>query len=143
MSGNNLQQSAAIPITRKYNRYAYSIPEKVPTKYLFELKLGLEDGNYITIRKVDENRYTNLLNNNDNINYESIISYAIHVSLIPDDVETIFSNTGTIQDNCMSFFSNQANNIYIEFNRLNNGKATCTCRYIDYNNIGLSISPPF
>lgn len=143
MSGSNLERSAAIPIPKKYNSYGYSISQKSPPKYLFELKLGLSDGNYITVRKIDENRYTNLLNNDDNINYENIVSYSIHVSLIPDDIETIFTNTGTIQDNCMSFFSNQDNNVYIEFNKLNNGKATCTCRYIDYNNLGLSISPPF
>jgi hypothetical protein len=124
------------------SRYGYSIPTKSPTKYLFELRLGLNDGSYISIRKIDENRYTNLINNDDNINYENIVSYSIHISEIPDNVEKTFSNSGYLST-YMSFFSNQDNNVYIEFNRLNNGKATCTCRYVDYNNLGLSISPPF
>lgn len=141
MSGN-LEKSEAIPIPRKHHRYCYSIPKQSPTKYLFELRLGLNDGSYVSVRKIEENRYTSLISNEDNINYENIVSYSIHVSLIPDEVENIHTNSGYIKT-FMSFFSNQDNNIYIEFNRLNNGKATCTCRYVDYNNLGLSISPPF
>lgn len=141
MSGK-LEKSVAIPIPRKQNKYCYSIPKQSPTKYLFELRLGLNDGSYISVRKIDENRYTSLINNDDNINYENIVSYSIHVSLIPDEIEHTRTNSGYIKT-FMSFFSNQDNNIYIEFNRLNNGKATCTCRYVDYNNLGLSISPPF
>ena len=141
MSGTYNTSSEAIPIQRN-NRYGYSISKKSPTKYLFELRLGLDDGSFITFRKIDENRYTDLIKNDDDISYENIQSYSVHISVIPDNVEQTFSNSGYLK-NFMTFFSNQDNNVYIEFNRLNNGKATCTCRYVDYNNLGLSISPPF
>lgn len=134
-------KSVAIPIPQR-NKYCYSIPQKAPSKYLFELKLQLKDGNYKTIRKIDENRYTNLLENDDNIDYENIVSYYINISILPENIEQNFNNSGYLKT-YMTFFSNQENNIYIEFNRLNNGKATCTCRYVDYDNLGLSISPPF
>lgn len=142
MSGTHTTRTAAIAIPIKQNRYGYSIPEQSPSKYLFELKLNLNDGTNISIRKIDENRYTSLLNNDDNINYENIVSYSIHISVIPDNIEKVFTNSGYLSS-YMTFFSNQDDNVYIEFNRLNNGKATCTCRYIDYNNLGLSMSPPF
>lgn len=141
MSGIYQESSRAIQI-KKTNRYGYSISPKFPTKYLFELRLGLDDGSYVTFRKMDENRYTELIKNNDNISYKNIQTYSIYISVVPDNIEKTFSNSGYLK-NFMTFFSNQDNNIYIEFNRLNNGKATCTCRYVDYNNLGLSISPPF
>jgi len=140
MSGK-YTSSEAIPI-KKSSRYGYSISQKCPTKYLFELRLGLNDGSYLTFRKIDENRYTDLIKNDDDISYENIRSYFVHISVIPDKVEQTYSNSGYVK-NFMTFFSNQDNNVYIEFNRLNNGKATCTCRYVDYDNLGLSISPPF
>lgn len=142
MSGTKYISSEAIQIPTRQSRYGYSIPTKVPSKYLFELRLGLSDGSYKSIRKIDENRYTNLINNDDNINYNNIVSYSIYISEIPENIKKIYSNSGYLST-YMSFFSNQDNNVYIEFNRLNNGKATCTCRYVDYNNLGLSISPPF
>ena len=132
--------SAAIPIKKQHN-YGYSISQKHPTKYLFELHIGLNDGSYQSFSKIDENRYTDLININDNISYENIQSYSINISLIPESLDETFTNTGYLK-NFMNFFSNQDNNIYIEFNKLNNGNTSCSCRYIDYNKLSVSISPP-
>ena len=141
MSGSlTTSRSAAIPIMG--NRYGYSIPKSVPSRYLFELKLELENGDEREIRKIDENRYTDLLDIDDDIDYEKIKSYNIFISVLGDNVDNTFKTSGNLKS-YMSFFSNQDNNVYIEFNRLNNGKAKCTCRYVDYDNLGLSISPPF
>lgn len=137
----SLSQSQAIPI-KIQNNYSYSMSQKEPVKYLFELRVGLRTGDYLSFRKIENNRYTSLITPDDNIKYEDIISYSINISLIPDEENTIFFSSGIVK-NFMPFFSSQDNNVYIEFNKLANGKATCISRYIDYNNLNLSISPPF
>lgn len=139
MSGK-ITTSVAIPI--RGNKYGYGVPRTSPSKYLFELKLKLNNGEIKTVRKIDDNRYTNLLDINDNINYENIKHYSVNVYIIKDDIDSTYNTSGYLTP-CESFFCNQDNNVYIEFNRLNNGRVECTCRYVDYNNIGLSISPPF
>ena len=139
MSGERTT-SVAIPI--RGNKYGYGVPRNSPSKYLFELRLKLNNGETKIVRKIDDNRYTNLLGINDNINYENIQHYSIYVSIITDNIDNTYNTSGYLKT-CETFFSNQDNNVYIEFNRLNNGKVQCTCRYVDYDNIGLSISPPF
>lgn len=142
MSSTNQVSSDPVKIPQRMNKYSYSVPRRNPNKYLFELEIVLDNGESKIIRKIDENRYTLLLDNNDNISYENIVSYNVNISIIPDKLNLYFSSSGELKK-YLSFFSNQDNNVYIEFNRLNNGKATCTCRYVDYENLGLSISPPF
>ncbi|ADO67494.1 hypothetical protein crov460 [Cafeteria roenbergensis virus] len=122
--------------------YNYSIPQKNSTKYIFNLQLGFIDGSFTTFRKIDKNKCTNLIFKDDNIYYKNIKSYSINISVIKNDISKPFNNSGYIK-NCMTFFSKQDNNIYIEFYKLNDNKTTCTCRYIDYDDLGMSVSPPF
>lgn len=135
--------SQPIKIERTVNRsyYGYSIPTTNTNKYLFELSLNLKDDTHM-VRKIDENRFTTLFNNDSNIKYDNIIGYSVNITIIPDHLEQVFQCNGNL-NNKMPFYSQQANNIYIEFNKLANGNATCTCRYVDYNNLSLSCSPPF
>jgi hypothetical protein len=136
-----MSQAIAIKNTRNSQKYGYSIPTQNSQKYLFELFLTLKNGNQ-TFRKIEENRYTTLIKLEDDIDYQDIENYNINISVIPDKLNQVYSCNGKV-NNSMGFFSNQDNNIYIEFNRLANGKATCTCRYVDYNDIKLSYSPPY
>jgi len=134
--------SQPIKIQRQNQQYyGYSIPKTNTNKYLFELSLTLKNNNQM-LRKIDENRFTTLFSNDSNIKYEDIIGYSVNITIIPDHLEQVFHCNGQINKN-MPFYSQQANNIYIEFNKLSNGNATCTCRYVDYNNLSLSCSPPF
>jgi len=135
-----MSQSINIP-TKSFHYYSYSVPKININKYLFELVINLKHSTQI-MRKIDENKFTTLLSTNNNIKYNDIIGYSINITIIPDHLDQVFHSTGKINQN-MPFYSNQANNIHIEFIKSQNGCATCRCKYIDYNNLSFSCSPPF
>jgi len=136
--------SLGVIVGRKIEKksYSYSISGGNPLRYLYNLEIEMIDGEILNVRKIDENRYINLIAGGDDIDYERIVSYKLYVRVILDNDKRKYMNSGRIERS-MSFFSNQENNVYIEFKRLNDGKARCICRYIDYNNIECGVSPPY
>lgn len=139
MSDYNLR-SSNIPINYKKNYYSFSDNPPMNKQYLFELTLYFKNNKKI-IRKIEDNKYTTLIDIDDEINYFDIVNYEINVIEICGENNKSFEMFGNI-DHYQSNFCQKDDNFYIEFSHNQNNFTHCKCYFIgiDFNTI--LISPP-
>ena len=132
--------SAPIYINKNTTKYNYSMPFSNFSKYLFELKLTLKDNQIKYFRKIENKKKSELISYVNNIKYDSIKTYDINITIIPDKIETIYSLSGTLTNDLNSSI-NSNKNIFIEFSKNNNNSIICLCHFIGKENKLLSCSP--
>lgn len=128
------------PIPIKNLRYSFYDPVGPQNKYLFSLELVINDGSKKKFNKLENNKYSHIIDINDMIDYKTINSFSINVMEIPFTSQ-IYSMNGHIEHS-LTNFTQKNNNFYIEFSQNNFGNVICTCYFIgiDFNTI--FISPP-
>tara|TARA_B100000161_G_C33477675_1_gene381020 strand:- start:66 stop:371 length:306 start_codon:yes stop_codon:yes gene_type:complete len=100
----------------------------------------MKDKTIKNFNKIEDNKYSYIIDIEDDINYKDIINFNIFVSELPFNGNN-YSMYGII-DQELSTFTQKDENFYVEFSQNNNGTALCTCYFIgvDFNTI--FISPP-
>lgn len=140
-SPNLSDQSAPIPInyTASYNGFSDNPPMK--KQFFFTLETVLKDNKKKIFKKIENEKYSYIIEDDDMINYSDVISFEITVQQLPLN-NPVFSMKGKI-DHSNYCYTQKNENFYIEFTKKeNNNNTICTCYFIglDFNNI--FISPP-
>lgn len=126
----------------KPNKIKYSFNDNPNNQtFIFELLIKLNyDSQYTIInRKIEKTKYSDILLENNNINYSDIEYFELKVFDLDNNKEYIIADNF----NNKSFsYSKNDNNLYIEFshNSLGLARATCYIMGIDLNSY--IISPP-
>ena len=128
MSTRNLvSDTKPIPINYTKSSHGFSDPPNSCNKYFF-LELGMKDKT-IEISTIEDNKYSYIIDIEDDINYKDIINFNIFVSELPFNGNN-YSMYGII-DQELSTFTPKDENFYVEFSQNNNGTALCTCYFIE------------
>ena len=130
-------KSKPIPIN---NKCVYAVPFSNFSKYLFELKLKTKQNKIKHFRKIENEKWAEIVSVFDRIKYEDILTFNISITQLPDGVDKVYTLKGELNDNFNTFTKNN-DYIYIEFTKNNQGYLVCTCHFIGYEELKLSISP--
>lgn len=140
MSSRNLSDTKPIPIKYTKSYHGFNDPSKPEKKYLFCLELGLNSKSIKNFTKIEDNKYSYMIDIEDNINYGEMINFNVFVSELPFNGQS-FSMNGVI-NHSLSNFTQKDENFYIEFSQNNTGNTICTCYFtgVDFNT--MFVSPP-
>jgi len=110
-------------------------------KYFFELTINPNFINEKTFRKFESNKYTELIQLDDDIIYHDIKEFKLVVSKMPFDTSFNYELKGKLCHDCSSY--NQCkNDIYIEFSQNSSGITFCSSSFIGIDFTKFCISPP-
>lgn len=137
---NLLSDTKPIPISYTKSYHGFSEPPNSNNKYLFCLELELNDKSIRNFNKVEDKKYSYIIELDDEIKYQNINSFNIFVSEIPFNGNS-YSMNGKIDHN-MSTFTQKDENFYIEFSRNNNKDTICTCYFTGVDFDSIFVSPP-
>ena len=137
---NLLSDTKPIPISYTKSYHGFSEPPNSNNKYLFCLELELNDKSIRNFNKVENRKYSYIIELDDEIKYQNIDSFNIFVSEIPFNGNS-YSMNGKIDHN-MSTFTQKDENFYIEFSRNNNKDTICTCYFTGVDFDSIFVSPP-
>ena len=141
MSTRNLiNETKPIPINYSKSCYSFSDPSAPNKKYLFSLELVLNNGTLRKFNKLESNKYSYIVDIDDEINYDDINRFNIHVTELPL-TENNYTMFGKVCHDS-STFTQKDENFYIEFSQNNNGNAICTCYFIGIDFNTMFVSPP-
>ena len=137
---NIVNETKPIPINYTPSCYSFSDPSRPRKNYLFSLELSLSNGTLRKFNKIENNKYSYIVDIDDEVNYTDIEGFNIHVVELPFN-ENTYSMTGKLSHES-SNFTQKDENFYIEFSQNNNGSAICTCYFtgVDFNT--MFVSPP-
>lgn len=140
MSTRNLSDTQPIPIKYTKSYHGFNDPSKPCNKYLFCLELGLKNVTIKNFTKMEDNKYSYLIDIEDNIDYNEMTNFNIFVSELPFNGQS-YSMKGEI-NHTLSTFTQKDDNFYIEFSQNNTGSTICTCYFtgVDFNT--MFVSPP-
>lgn len=134
-----------IPITNKikYSKSwnSFSDPYNQIQNYLFELNIIMNNDEKKKFIKLETNKHCNLIFIKDQIKYNNIKKFKIYVKKIPDDYSLNYEMKGNINQD-MSFYTQQNENLFIEFSQNSNGFAICNCTFIGLDFTKICVSPP-
>jgi len=140
MSTRNLvSDSKPIPINYTKSYHGFSDPHN-SSKYLFCLELGMKDKSIKNFNKVEDSKYSHIIELDDELNYKDIVNFNVNVSELPFN-GTNYSMYGII-DHESTNFTQKDENFYIEFSQNNTGNALCTCYFIGVDFSTIFVSPP-
>ena len=137
---NIISETKPIPINYTKSCYSFSDPSAPKNKYLFSLELKLNNGTIKKFNKLENNKYSYIIDVEDEINYKDIKSFNINVIEIPFTSQS-YSMNGMINHDSTNF-TQKDENFYIEFSQNNNGDAICTCYFIGVDFNTMFVSPP-
>ena len=137
---NLVSESKPIPINYTKSCYSFSDPTSPKNKYLFSLELKAKDGSVKKFNKLENNKYSYIIDIEDEINYDEITYFSINVIEIPFTSQS-YSMSGSI-DHSSTNFTQKDENFYIEFSQNNTGNAICTCYFIGVDFNTMFVSPP-
>ena len=135
-----MSDTKPIPISYTKSYHGFSEPPNSNNKYLFCLELELNDKSIRNFNKVENRKYSYIIELDDEIKYQNIDSFNIFVSEIPFNGNS-YSMNGKIDHN-MSTFTQKDENFYIEFSRNNNKDTICTCYFTGVDFDSIFVSPP-
>lgn len=118
------------------NKYSFN---DTPNNQTFIFELSLKSDKNINIRKIEKTKYSDILLENNNINYSDIEYFELKVLDLTNDKEYYMSDT--LNKNSYSYSKND-NNLYIEFSHNSLGLARATCYIIGIDLNSYIISPP-
>ena len=134
-----------IPIINKikYSKswHSFSDPYNQIQNYLFELNIIMIDNEKKTFIKLENSKHANLIFIKDQIKYNNINSFKIYVKKIPDESSMNYEMQGNINQD-QSFYTQQTNNLFIEFSQDSNGYVICNCSFIGLDFSQICVSPP-
>lgn len=126
--------SNTIPIDIPSKKFKYidsylgfNIPESDKLTYEFILKIELKDGKEKLFKKIQSNAYAKLILFDDLLNFKDIEGYKLSLK-IKSNIEEEFELIDKLEE--VSFYSNNNNNLFIEFSQNNLGYVLCNCHYI-------------
>ena len=137
---NIVNETKPIPINYTPSCYSFSDPSRPRKNYLFSLELSLSNGTLRKFNKIENNKYSYIVDIDDEVNYTDIEGFNIHVVELPLN-ENTYSMTGRLSHES-SNFTQKDENFYIEFSQNNNGSAICTCYFIGVDFNTMFVSPP-
>ena len=137
---NIISETQPIPINYTKSCYSFSDPSAPKNKYLFNVELKLTDGTIKKFNKLENNKYSYIIDIEDMIIYKDISNFNINVIEIPFTSQS-YSMNGIIDHNSTNF-TQKDENFYIEFSQNNNGNAICTCYFIGVDFNTMFVSPP-
>ena len=137
---NIVNETKPIPINYTPSCYSFSDPSRPRKNYLFSLELSLSNGTLRKFNKIENNKYSYIVDIDDEVNYTDIEGFNIHVVELPLN-ENTYSMTGRLSHES-SNFTQKDENFYIEFSQNNNGSAICTCYFIGIDFNTMFVSPP-
>ena len=137
---NLLSDTKPIPITYTKSYHGFSEPPNSNNRYLFCLELGMSDKSIKNFNKIENKKYSYIVEIDDNIKFQQIESFNIYVSEIPF-VGNNYSMFGKI-DHDYSTFTQKDENFYIEFSTNNNKDTICTCYFTGVDFDTMFVSPP-
>ena len=137
---NLVNETKPMPINYTSSCYSFSDPSKPKKNYLFSLELSLEDGTLRKFNKIENNKYSYIIDIDDEVKYSNIVAFNIHVMELPFNDNT-YSMSGKISHDS-SNFTQKDENFYIEFSQNNNDLALCTCYFIGVDFNTMFVSPP-
>ncbi len=137
---NIISETKPIPINYTKSCYSFSDPSAPKNKYLFSLELKLNNGTIKKFNKLENNKYSYIIDVEDEIIYKDIKSFNINVIEIPFTSQS-YSMNGMINHDSTNF-TQKDENFYIEFSQNNNGDAICTCYFIGVDFNTMFVSPP-
>ena len=137
---NILSDTQPIPIKYTKSYHGFNDPFSPKKNYLFCLELGMKSIPVKQFTKVEENKYSYLIDIDDNINYKDMNKFNIFASELPFNGQS-YSMKGEINHG-LSNFTQKDENFYIEFSQNNSGNAICTCYFIGVDFNTMFVSPP-
>lgn len=137
---NIVNETKPIPINYTPSCYSFSDPSRPRKNYLFSLELSISNGTLRKFNKIENNKYSYIVDIDDEVNYTDIEGFNIHVVELPFN-ENTYSMTGKLSHES-SNFTQKDENFYIEFSQNNNGSAICTCYFIGVDFNTMFVSPP-
>jgi hypothetical protein len=154
---SNIINESSNPIVIPYekNTYGYSNPSRNKPQYSFELKVEGHIFGTKYFKKIEEYKYTELINFDHKIKLSELDTYELTLILIDfnscqeniqqiqpiQPIETVFKLTGNISKDT-THSTQHNNNLYIEFTKNSAGYTLCTCFYTRLANNKIFISPP-
>jgi len=138
---NNLEDTKPISIKYEKSVYSFNDPSSNNCSYLFNLKITLKDGSHKDFIKIEKKKYSDLIEIEDNVNYEEITNYSVEISKIPFDEKKIFKIEEKFNSMTNSY-NKRTEDIYIEFTKNSNNKVLCRCYFIGVDFNSIFISPP-
>lgn len=137
---NIITESKPIPIN--YTKACYSFSDSIgpKKKYLFSLELTLKNKNIKKFNKLENNKYSYIIDVEDDILFNSIDNFRVNVIEIPFNSQS-YNMYGIISHD-LSNFTQKDDSFYIEFSQNNNGNAICTCYFIGVDFNTMFVSPP-
>ena len=84
MSTNNLiSDTKPIPINYTKSCYSFSDPSTPNKKYLFSLELSFKDGSLRKFNKLETNKYSYIVDIDDEVLYQDIVKFDVCVTELP------------------------------------------------------------
>lgn len=137
---NIITESKPIPINYTKSCYSFSDSIGPKKKYLFSLELTLKNKNIKKFNKLENNKYSYIIDVEDDILFNSIDNFRVNVIEIPFNSQS-YNMYGIISHD-LSNFTQKDDSFYIEFSQNNNGNAICTCYFIGVDFNTMFVSPP-
>tara|TARA_B110000902_G_C14176357_1_gene538838 strand:+ start:714 stop:1136 length:423 start_codon:yes stop_codon:yes gene_type:complete len=138
---NNLENSKPIPIKYSRSIYSFNDPNSNNCSYLFNLKITLKDGSSKDFIKIEKKKYSDLIEIEDNVDYNDIINYNVEISKIPFEDNKLFKIEEKF-NNTINSYNKRSDDIYIEFTKNSTNKVLCRCYFIGVDFNSIFISPP-
>ena len=131
----------AKPINYSKSYYSFSNPNNVIEKYVFELIINTNTLNKKIFRKIENNKKCELIQESDNIKYNTIKDFSLKIVKVPYNINFEYETYSAINHNLYSF-NHKDNDIYIEFSQNSSGFAICNSIIISLDLSKLCITPP-
>jgi hypothetical protein len=129
------EMTQPIPISPQSVSYSLST-SSFDNIYYFKLKINI-NGKDMFFHTSESKRYSNIIKSSHQIKYEDVNYFQITVN----SLESSFQLDGNINHHS-SFFTGQANSLFIEFSQDDLGYINCTCYFVESDMNTLCISPP-
>lgn len=130
-----------IPIKHSKSKFSFNVPPSDCTNFFFNLEINLFNGNKKTFKKIVDRKYAQLIDIDDKIYYNDIKNFRATIIKLPARESKEITLNGDINHN-VSYFTQNGNDMYIEFSKNSLNIAICSCYYIGVDFSQIFISPP-
>ena len=120
-------------------KYSYAGPSD-SLCYLFEIKIKLSNNNTKSFSKIEKCKECELINSENQILFDDLISFHVAVTKIPDPLNNIYTLEDII-DHKNNYFIKKDDNLYCEFIKNDIDYSICTVHITDNTETNFSISP--
>ena len=133
-----------IPIPKKKytsSRFSFNQPPSGNEKFFFTLKITLSNGEKKTFRKLENKKYTTLIDESHKIKFNDLDKIKVMIDKVPSNDNKEREIECNIDHNS-NIFTKKLNDIYIEVTKNSLDFIICKCYYIGVDFDNVFISPP-